>query len=325
MYPVIPPPPIIQNTRRISESPSNQNGVAMVTMSLLSNQNGVGTVTMSHYDSPKSIHASQAMEDYDYPRGSKRSSPAHLEGGGTTLTAVPSQLKRVSDSSSGGSHVSLSSGSIFSADTSSGSLDLSLSGGAGGGGRELPGYDVPKSTPHHHASPMTSSVIRQSEVNLDDELRKIDGLMEEVAQQQQQQAQQRVIRETPSVTSANRVTLDGYEISGLGKHLVAGGESKRSSSSNQESLSSRSGSNDTLGVWDDVSFHDEEEEEESGDSEEMDGEAAVVGGGAAGGVVDAGDEGGTMLDSWIKELESGMQGMSGVAGSAAVGDVVSCT
>ena len=121
--------------------------------------------------------------------------------------------------------------------------------------------------------------------------------MEEVNQQQQR------IRGTPSVSSAaNRITLDGFELSGLGKPLPGGAEmeSKRSSSSMQESLSSRSGSNDTLGIWDDVSYP-----EDSGDSEEMEG--------ATGGEGGMGGEG-AMLDSWIKELESGIKGMSGVAG-----------
>ena len=132
------------------------------------------------------------------------------------------------------------------------------------------------------------------------------------------QQQQQRIRGTPSVSSANRVTLDGFELGGLGKPLlVAGGnggggvESKRSSSSMQESLSSRSGSNDTLGVWDDVSYP--EEEEDSGESEEVESEV----GGAGMGMAEGGASGGEMLDSWIKELESGIQGMSGVAGMSA--------
>lgn len=265
----------------------------------------------THYDSPKSLNASHAMEDYDVPRGSKRSTGYH-DNTERTLTALPSQFKRGSDSSSGDSRpISLSSGSIFSADTSSGSLDSSLSGGTSGG-RELPGYDVPKSAiSASHASLMTSSQIRQSEVNLDDELRKIDGLMEEVVQQHQQRDK---IRGIPSVTSANRVTLDGYEISGLGKHLTAGAESSLSKY-NQESLSSRSSSNDTLGVWDDVSFNDEDS---GGDSDELEGN--VVGDGGKG--VANVNEGGTMLDTWIKELESGIQGMSEVVGTAS-GELVS--
>lgn len=234
---------------------------------------------MSDYDYPKSLRSSHAMEDYDYPRGSKHTS----YNSDRSLSAVPPQLKRSSDSSGESRPMSQSSGSMYSADTSSGSLDSSLASV-----RELPGYDVPKRVP----SQPTSSMIRQSELNLDDELRKIDGLMEEVNVTTQHR-----VHGLPSVSSANRVTLDGYEIAGLGKQLNTDGESKRSSSSKEESLSSRSGSNDTLGVWDDVSFHDEESE----GSEEGDGDAGA--GGA--------DKG---LDSWIKELESGMKGISEVAG-----------
>ena len=241
---------------------------------------------MSDYDYPKPLSTSQAMEDYDYPRGSGYNGERYL-------SAVPSQLKRASDSSGDGRPFSQSSGSVYSADTSSGSLDLSLTGS-----RELHhGYDVPKRAILQGSSPQ----VHQSEVNLDEELRKIDGIVEGVTQQR--------IRGTQSVSSSNRVTLDGFEISGLGKHLTAGGESKRSSSSNQESLSSRSGSNDTLGVWDDVSFED---------SDEFDsgvGEGGVSGGRGGGeGEVEKEKGGGEMLDSWIKELESGMQGMSEVAG-----------
>ena len=151
----------------------------------------------------------------------------------------------------------------------------------------------------------------------------IDGLMAEVAQQR--------VRVTPSTSSINRITLDGFEIGiGGGKHLTAvGGESKRSSSSMQESLSSRSGSNDTLGVWDDVSFADEEDSGESDGFDSGVGEGGVSagsgggggGGGGVGGVGGVGGGGGIgqegeLLDSWIKELESGIQGMSEVAGVA---------
>ena len=248
---------------------------------------------MSDYDFPKSLTASQAMEDYDYPRGGKRSGPTSHEGD-RSLSAIPAQLKRASDSSQ-------SSGSAYSGDVSSGSLDSSL-------------YDLPKRTivPQHTST--MSSQVRQSEINLDEELRKINGLMEEVTQQR--------LRVVPSASSANRVTLDGYEISGLGKHLHTGGESKRSSSSAQESLSSRSGSNDTLGVWDDVSFADEESSDEC-DSGVGDSSMNVgrVGEGESG---EGGEkEGSEMLDTWIKELESGIQGMSNVVGIGGEKTVVS--
>ena len=258
---------------------------------------------MSDYDYPKSLTASQAMEDYDYPRGRKVSGPTSHEGE-RSLSAIPAQLKRASDSSQ-------SSGSAYSGDMSSGSLDSSLTGG----GREMPGYDLPKrNIVPQHTSTM-SSQVRQSELNLDEELRKINGLVEEVNQQR--------IRTTPSTGSANRITLDGYEIGALGKHLPTGVESKRSSSSVQESLSSRSGSNDTLGIWDDVSFPDEESSDEC-DSGVGDSSMNVgrVGEGERG---DSGEkeEGGEMLDTWIKELESGIKGMSGVAGIGGGKTVVS--
>ena len=139
----------------------------------------------------------------------------------------------------------------------------------------------------------------------------IDGLIAEVAQQR--------VHVTPSTSSINRITLDGFEIGiGGGKHLTAvGGESKRSSSSIQESLSSRSGSNDTLGVWDDVSFADEEDSGESDGFDSGVGEGGVsAGGGGGGGVGGGSGQEGELLDSWIKELESGIQGMSEVAGVA---------
>ena len=262
---------------------------------------------MSDYDFPKPLSASHAMEDYDYPRGGRQSAHAGPHEGDRSLSAVPSQLKRESDSSS----LSQSSGSVYSADTSSGSLDSSLTGGRAS---ELPGYDV-----QNRIVPQTSSStqIRQSEVNLEEELKLIDGLMAEVAQQR--------VRVTPSTSSINRITLDGFEIGiGGGKHLTAvGGESKRSSSSMQESLSSRSGSNDTLGVWDDVSFADEEDSGESDGFDSGVGEGGVSAGSGGGGVGGGGGgvgggsgQEGELLDSWIKELESGIQGMSEVAGVA---------
>ena len=213
------------------------------------------------YDFPKSLKASQAMEDYDFPtpQGTRRSLPPQhnvREGRDNrekSLSAIPTQLKRISDSSSDSRPVSQSSGSAYSADTSSGSLDSSLTSGKMAVSKEeaeQPDYDIPRPS----VPPSTS---QQPEHSLDDELRKIDGLMMEVQQQR--------LRSTSSVSSANRITLDGYEVQGLGKHLAPGLESTRSSSSNHESMSSRSGSNDNLGVWDDVSF-----EEEEGDSEESD-------------------------------------------------------
>lgn len=101
------------------------------------------------------------------------------------------------------------------------------------------------------------------------------------------------------------------EMQSLGKVV----SSARSSFS--ENGSSRSGSNDNLGVWDDVSYEDEESEspEEEGEGEEV--VMAPVGGGDQRGSKEE-----VLLDNWIKELESGMKGMAEVAGMD-VSEVVS--
>ena len=264
---------------------------------------------MSDYDYPKSARASHAVDGYDTPRVCRSTAPTAVDGE-RSLSAIPSQFKRSSDSSSDSHPISLSSASLYSADTSSGSLDSSVASS-----RDLHGYDVPKRTLVPPPVPPTMvPPVRQSEVNLDDELRKIDGLMEEVTQQ-------RIRGMSASAPSANRVTLDGYEMPGLARHLATE-ESKRSSSSAQESLSSRSGSNDTLGVWDDVSFVDEESSGSDDLESNVGGEVGAGGAGVSREGVGGGGEkggGGEMLDSWIKELESGMQGMSGVAGGT--GDI----
>ena len=245
--------------------------------------NGLGgsNIEAPDYDFPKSLKASQAMEDYDFPahkRGPRRSE------------VPPPPCQNIRDPSRKSQSSSPNSGSAYSADASSGSPESSALPGKLPGtrddGAELPDYDIPKPHPSH-------SVARQQPaVNLEDELQEIDGLIREVQQTHVSQGS------TSPLATTNRNTLDGFEMHGLGKIASHGMESKRSSSSNQETLSSQSGSNDNLGVWDDVSF-----EEESEGSDELEG-----------GVRGGGEEGGVMLDSWIKELESGIQSMTEVAG-----------
>ena len=245
---------------------------------------GVSNIEAPDYDCPKSLKASQAMEDYDFP----------APKGGPWRCGVPlPPHQNIRDPPGKSQSSSPNSGSGYSADASSGSPESSALPGKLPGNRddgaELLDYDIPKPHPSH-------SVARQQPaVNLEDELREIDGLIREVQQTRVSQGSASLAATT------NRNTLDGFEMHGLGKSASHGMESKRSSSSNQETLSSQSGSNDNLGVWDDVSF-----EEESEGSDELEG--GVRGGG------DGGEEGGAMLDSWIKELESGIQGMTEVAG-----------
>ncbi len=82
-------------------------------------------------------------------------------------------------------------------------------------------------------------------------------------------------------------------------------------SSYSENDSSRSGSNDNLGVWDDVSY-EEEESESTGEEEGGGGEGVVMA--PVGDVEHRGSKEEVLLDNWIMELESGMKGMAEVAG-----------
>ena len=175
------------------------------------------------------------------------------------------------------------------------------------------GYDVPRNL--LSSGPTSPHTMHQQHaadpsMQLGEELRRINGLMEE-----------QKLRNSSSVGSFGntRATPDRYDtassFSSPGRYLSAGVESKRSSSSIQESCSSRSGSNDNLGVWDDVSF------EESSSDSDFDSHLGVpvpptLGGedsGGGGGTQDT-EKGDELLDSWIKELESGIQGISEVAG-----------
>ena len=149
-------------------------------------------------------------------------------------------------------------------------------------------YDVPKPTPSGARFPITSQASLESE---------IDQLVDDIAQQN-------ASRRKPSVNLNEEEEGGGYELPTIGKLLNSSG----TSSGVSENSSSRSGSNDNLQKWEDLSYGEEEEEEEGGSDE---GETKV-------GVL--GDE--ALLDSWIKELESGIKGMEEIVASGAT-DVVS--
>ena len=245
---------------------------------------------VNHYDHPRPQSTNSVASGYDCPRA--QSSFIH-QNNERHLSAIPNQRKHSYDS-----HIE-QQGKRVSENASSGSLDSSLTR------REVQirqeeakmlGYDVPK---HLLGSGSASPHVSQSDPSfqLGEELRRISGLMEE----------QRM-RNSSSSGFGNRVTPDRYDIHSPGRYLSAGVESKRSSSSNQESSSSRSGSNDNLGVWDDVSF-----EESSSDSEFGSNSGLASSDGNEGGTQDT-EKGEELLDSWIKELESGIQSISQVAG-----------
>ncbi len=132
--------------------------------------------------------------------------------------------------------------------------------------------------------PSSTRVRKQS--SLEEQISALDQLVVDIGEQS---AANKLAEEEP------------YELQTLGKAV----SSARSSFS--ENGSSRSGSNDNLGVWDDVSY--EEEESESPEEDEGGVVMAVV--------EEVGQRGSkeeVLLDNWIKELESGMKGMAEVAG-----------
>lgn len=202
------------------------------------------------------------------------------EKGYSLLTTKP---RLPSESSSDSRPVSVTS-SVYSADASSLSLNSSRSSSK----LTIPNgdqvdYDIPKPS-------------QNSELSLDHQFEEsIDQIFENMADQREKK-KMRNGGLPPSDVG------DSFHLRPIGLTL---NESAHSSTSNlDENSSSRSGSNDNLGVWDDISYEEEEEEEEV--------EQGLVG------EMGVGKDGGILLDSWIKELESGIKGMEEVAGLSEV-------
>ena len=154
--------------------------------------------------------------------------------------------------------------------------------------------------------PANPPLETQGSLELDEQLEAIDQLVEGISEQRNAKKK--------STTLVEEEEGEAYELPSLGKML----NSARSSFSENGS-SSRSGSNDNLGVWDDISYEDEED---SGDESSSGGDAGSGGDAVSGGDAGSGEgnseEGNSgeeaLLDSWIKELESGAKGMAKVAG-----------
>ena len=192
-----------------------------------------------------------------------------------SLLTTPSRL--TSESSSDSRPVSVTS-SVYSADASSSSMSQNSS-------RCSSKLTIPKDDDYDIPKPS-----QNSQSTLDSQFEDtIDQIFENMADQ-----------------SRRKKTKNGGSPPDTGEpyHLQT---SARSSFSNDENSSSRSGSNDNLGVWDDISYEEETEEEEEENVLAKETEQ---------------NGGNLLLDSWIKELESGIKGMEEVAGLA--DEVSSC-
>jgi len=189
-----------------------------------------------------------------------------------SYSLLTTQPRLASESSSDSRPVSVTS-SVYSADASSSSPSLNSSRCSSK--LTIPkddDYDIPK--PSQHSESTLDSQFEES----------IDQIFENMADQRRM-----------------KKTKNGGSPPDTGEpyHLQT---SARSSFSNEENSSSRSGSNDNLGVWDDISYEEETEEEEEQEEENSTAKEVEENGGNL------------LLDSWIKELESGMKGMEEVAG-----------
>ena len=278
-------------------------------------QNGYGD-----YDIPRSARERNGFQDYDVPlpkwereakeramaarvpgpqlqnspmRSNSMEKDAGLEGGTPAIqdergrkekgySLLTTKPRPPSDSSSDSRPVSVTS-SVYSADASSLSLNSSRSSSKltiPNNDGEQPDYDVPKPS-------------LNSELSLDHQFEEsIDQIFENMADQ----------HEKKKLRNGGIPPSDVGDSSHLRPIGMTLNESAHSSTSNlDENSSSRSGSNDNLGVWDDISYEEEEEDEE----------AEKVG------LVEVGKDG-ILLDSWIKELESGIKGMEEVAGLSEV-------
>ena len=233
------------------------------------------------YAVPKSLLSRD--QDYDIPI-SQKERQSKAKGPANPSDAIYCHLQpRASDSSSSeGSRPLSQASSVYSADSSS--LNSSRSGSklvVSKDDGDSVEYDIPK--------PSQAALSKAS--SLDNQLEMIEQLVADVAEQ-----------------NGAKVNSSPYELQTLGKMLS---QSARSSFSENES--SRSGSNDNLGVWDDYNYEENEEDTSGsgeGDAEEGEGALEVKG-----------EE--TLLDSWIKELETGMKGMAELAGLG-TGETVSC-
>ena len=233
--------------------------------------NDVGGI--SDYDIPRTSKDRTSYGDYDIPRGKEKGlgitagPQAQINGGPVhqlsegipkdmdfdTHLSKEEQLRkekvssmlahktrRSSESSSDASRPVSVTSSVYSADASSVSLNSSRSSSK---------LTLPKDEDYEHSRSRTSGLVSQSSFEQQMEI-DIDQLVDDVAEQNAAK------KKSSSIREENTSSGDGYELPSLGKGL-----STRSSNSEG---SSNSGSQDNLGVWDDVNYEEEDSEDSEG-------------------------------------------------------------
>lgn len=218
------------------------------------------------YDIPRSSKDRASYGDYDFPRGQNvqdvpqpqaGGSPLQHQLSGETLKDVDHDLtpskeerlrkekvssmlahktRRSSESSSDASRPVSVTSSAYSADASSASLNSSRSSSK---------MTLPKDDEYEQSRSRASGLISQS--SFEQQLEMIDQLVDDIAEQNSSKKKQ---------SDESTGSGDGFELPTLGKVLSA-------RSSNSEA-SSNSGSQDNLGVWDDVNYEEEDSDDLEG-------------------------------------------------------------
>lgn len=227
---------------------------------------------INDYDVPRSSKDRTSHGDYDIPRGKERvqggtgvpqlqtnSGPVRQLIGeipkdmdfGTALSKeeklrkekvssiLAHKTRRSSESSSDASRPVSVTSSVYSGDASSVSLNSSRSSSK---------LTLPKDEDYEHSRSRASGLVSQS--SFEQQMEIIDQLVDDVAEQNAAK------KKSSSIVEESTSSGDGYELPTLGKVL-----STRSSNSEG---SSNSGSQDNLGVWDDVNYEEEDSEDSEG-------------------------------------------------------------
>ena len=222
------------------------------------------------YDIPRSSKDRTSYGDYDIPRGQKEkervpqpqtnSSPMRQLSGEIpkdmdydipllkeerlrkekVSSMLAHKTRRSSESSSDASRPVSVTSSVYSADASSVSLNSSRSSSK---------LTLPKDDDYEHSRSRTSGLVSQS--SFEQQMDIIDQLVDDIAEQNSTKQ-----KKSGGIIEERASSGDGYELPTLGKVLSA-------RSSNSEG-SSNSGSQDNLGVWDDVNYEEEDSEDSEG-------------------------------------------------------------
>lgn len=256
---VVPPPP-----------PPHHKGAS-------SNDEGRRTsgsdIAGGDYDIPRGAKDRISRGDYDIPRSQKEkeipavpqplahSSPAARQLSGEpprdmdydiplskeerlrkekVSSMLAHKTRRGSESSSDASRPVSVTSSVYSADASSVSLNSSRSSSK---------LTLPKDEEYEHSKSHASGLVSQS--SFEQQMDIIDQLVDDIAEQNAAKQMK-----SNGIIEENTSSGDVYELPTLGKVLSA-------RSSNSEG-SSHSGSQDNLGVWDDVNYEEEESDDMEG-------------------------------------------------------------